>query len=541
MAQSKKVDVKVQNRSGFDKSHKVLTTLQCGSITPILMDELMPNSKVNLKIDLAAQLPPLCSDVYARMCLKAEAFFVPTRLLYGGWQDWLMGNNTKYWSSELQSYEDTNVELPKLQLIQGDFVRDNLTDCFDCRWTTATGTTTSANYNIFPYLAYHKVWDDWYRNSLVQQPCFKNLPWREAADGAGLLDSLPWATLNGELDSNVIYPEKQAFQNGVNILDLHQRNFDSDYFTNATPHPENGTAQNVSVVGNSFSISSLRVANSLQKYAERNNLGGTKYNDWLKAQYGADLSDGVCQRSLLLGSAKFSVYTKGIYNTAQNVSGSTAGNPFGSDLGGKGGSAFAQGSDFIIKDFTANEPGYLIVNVTLMPEGVSYGTGTRRVNKRYTTGSVTDLANPLLQGVGNQPIYQYELRTHGTGADENTIFGYTERFADWKTMTDSVRGGFKEIINAGSASKKGLSTFVLQRNFSGSTVQMGSQFLEIPKDYMDDITLVKNAVSDYGAMLDSYMDYFVAMPLAQYCQPTLEASDEEHQHTVKVNRNGNNL
>ena len=35
------VEVKVQKRSGFDKSHKVLTTLKCGTITPLLTESLI--------------------------------------------------------------------------------------------------------------------------------------------------------------------------------------------------------------------------------------------------------------------------------------------------------------------------------------------------------------------------------------------------------------------------------------------------------------------------------------------------------------------
>lgn len=41
MSVSKTVEVKVPGYSGFDKSHRVSTTLKCGQITPILVDELI--------------------------------------------------------------------------------------------------------------------------------------------------------------------------------------------------------------------------------------------------------------------------------------------------------------------------------------------------------------------------------------------------------------------------------------------------------------------------------------------------------------------
>ena len=76
-----KAPVAVPRLSGFDKSHQNLFTSKVGTITPVLVDELIPGSKVNLKMALSASLPPLASDTFMRCSIKAEAFFVPMRLL----------------------------------------------------------------------------------------------------------------------------------------------------------------------------------------------------------------------------------------------------------------------------------------------------------------------------------------------------------------------------------------------------------------------------------------------------------------------------
>lgn len=544
MSQNSKVPVKVQQRSGFDKSHKAIQSVNCGTITPILTDELMPNSKVNLKLNLAAQLPPLCTDSYARMCIKAEAFFVPHRLVYGGYQDYMTGVKTTTYEIDESEFIDDDIVLPYAKAIVQDFRNGGLLDYMDCRFQYGTGST-STDINVFPILAYHKVWDDWYRNSLVQKPCFKNVETDVAAEQGeasySKLMSLPWRTCAKHGNPSDV-SNSYTFYNGMSLFDLHQRNFDNDYFTNATPNAQEGEAQRVSVSGNSFSIESLRLANSLQKFAERNNLAGTQYVDWLKAQYGANLSDGVSQRSILLGSAKFNVMNKGIYSTT-NTENQIGNNPFSDSVGGKVGSAYAEGSDFIINGFEANEAGTLLVLITLMPEGTTYGTGTRSMWKRYISHDSSDrldLANPMLQGTGNQPIYQYEL-TNATTGGTSAIFGYAERYADWKTMTDTVRGSLKEI-GTNASGRTGLSQFVLQRSFLGSSnPEINSTFLEIPTNYMDGITFYDNAISKYGAIVDSYLDYSVAMPLAVYCQPTLESGDEEHQNTIMVSRNGSKI
>ena len=554
MAQKNSVPVKVEKLSGFDKSHKVLTTLQCGTITPLLTDELMPGSKVNLKINIAAQLPPLASDTYARACIKAEAFFVPHRLLYGGFQKFMTGDKMIASMSDGEggfTDEEAIVDGLCMYVQSSDFIYGGLLDNLGCRYTFANAGT-SRYINPYPVLAYHKIWDDWYRNSLIQKPCFINsvASYPDEDGNFTFLDNLPWITNwesdNGSLTITPGMTGYQEFKNGVGLFDLHQRNFDSDYFTNATPTAQEGTAQTVTVSASKFSIESLRIANSLQKFAERNNLAGTQYVDWLRANYGIAPSDGIAQRSLYLGSAKFNIYNKGVYSSADTTTGDWDNkNPFIASVGGQVGSAYAEGSDFIIRDFTATEPGTLMLLVTLCPEGVSYSSGSNRLFRRYNTGADSDrldLANAMLAGTGNQPIYNDEVSTVSVNAADS-VFGYTERYADWKTMCDRVSGGFREYTGTSPfpVGQVGLSHFVLQRTISGTSNTINSTFLEIPKDFMDNITLMTNSVSTYGCSLDSYLEYKVAMPLPEYCQPSLESSDEEHQNTIYVSRNGSKL
>ena len=60
----KKAVVAVPKLSGFDKSHQNILTSKVGTITPILCDELIPGTKVNLKLAISASLPPLASDTF---------------------------------------------------------------------------------------------------------------------------------------------------------------------------------------------------------------------------------------------------------------------------------------------------------------------------------------------------------------------------------------------------------------------------------------------------------------------------------------------
>ena len=91
-----KVPVNVPKLSGFDKSHQNLLTTKCGTITPIMIDELIPGSKVHLKLALSASLPPLASETFMRCSVKVEAFFVPFRLLAGSFESWFTDTDKKF-------------------------------------------------------------------------------------------------------------------------------------------------------------------------------------------------------------------------------------------------------------------------------------------------------------------------------------------------------------------------------------------------------------------------------------------------------------
>ena len=164
------IDLKVTNRSGFDKSHRSLFTMECGTLYPILVDELVPNSTIHLKQLMAAQLPPLATDAFANVKIKTEAFFVPFRLLYGGFEYWITETPMR-----LPSGVSYTLGVPKLSLDPASIdVPGSLCDFLGFKLPPDWDSSEQEEFfaNIFPFLAYHRIYDDWYRNSLVQMPLF---------------------------------------------------------------------------------------------------------------------------------------------------------------------------------------------------------------------------------------------------------------------------------------------------------------------------------------------------------------------------------
>ena len=547
-----KVPVKVQKKSGFDKSFQNLFTGKVGTVIPILTDELIPNSTVRLRMAITTQLPPLASDTFMRVKQKYAAFFVPTRILVPRYEEWLAGqSNVTTGAKVALPVFAFNPETDKAAYGNGSLLDYLGYKCPETKFTELQSRVVSA----LPMLAYHKIWNDWFRNSLVQKDIFNRAvasPLVYNPSTSSIL--VPVNTANNRYcftynaTSDETTAGGSAFADGVQITSLRQANFGSDLFTSCTPKPQNGEAQSVSFQtvnsNGKFTISALRAANSMQQFLERNNLAGNRLVDYVKAQYGANLNDAIAQRPVLLGSGSFDVYSKGIYQTNAEMSQPetavevNTSNPFRS-VAAKYGSAYVDGSDLVIDGFTAQEPGYLMVVTWLSPK-VTYSTGIDPILTRYTAvDSQSDMANPILQNVGNEPIYAKQLSMDDAITNSSAVFGYNERYANWKDKMDEVHGLLRDNAS--------LASFALQRTFGafgttpGNSPRITSEFLQIPTNYMDQVAAVNTDISQYGYWCDTYFDYKVSMPLARYSVPSLQDPAYEHGEDVVIDRSGKQL
>lgn len=540
MPQSNKVALKVQSLSGFDKSHYHDLSANVGQLVPVLTDELIPNTTANLNVAASVQLPPLASDAFAKIDLKLEAFAVPHRLLYGGFEKWFADDTARMMDYDSgDSFEQKPATMPHVTVssdwesLPSVFGKGSLSDYMGLKLSTFN--FEEASINIMPLLAYHKIWDDWYRAPLVQNQAFSDgLVYDDNLYPTSNLGvaNLPYLSINNpnflyELsdDNNWMY-----FNDGSVLWTIRPRNYGFDYFTNAWPTLQFGSPMSIApdAQGN-MTIAAIRAANSMQQFKERN-LFSKRYNEAVKSRYGATLSSAVVQRSVFLGSASIPIKTYGVDVSALNDDGDQN-NPFALSAGAQLGRARGEGFVNLIDNYHTDEPCYILIIASVVPRAV-YSSGTSRIFDRYVeAGGLTDMANPLLQNTGNQPIYSWEVTGGFGAANHRFAFGYTDRYADWMTLPDRVSGNLREGGN--------LSSFVLKRNFENYvTTTISSNFLQIPATALDEISATETAISQYGCWMQFGFDYKVVQPLALYSLPSLQDPAYEHGHTVEVHRGG---
>lgn len=524
-----KVPVKVQDRSGFDMSHENLFTASIGTLIPASVEEVMPGDVVSVGGAISVELPPLATNFKGRVDARLEAFFVPNRLLWAGWQDFICQDPNH---KPIVPNFSVASEIPKVTLSIQNAGAGSLADYLGAKSVIPTQGQSQTNYafNALPFLAYKKIWDDWYRDSNIQQPFFVD---GLTTNSTPFASGLPYLRTGGVIPSGQNPNSGPIGNNGQDLRNLNQRNFSKDYYTTMTTAPQSGAESRLkfsvdsTTNEGSFSIASLRTANALQKWLERNNIAGTRYFDQILAHYGVLPSDAVFQRSVLLGSMTTPVVVNSISQQAQG-SNAQSKNPYANSTGAQFGKGNAFGKDRLINNFEVKEHGYIFILFSLVPHAY-YSTGTRRY---IATRSTSDtFAFPEFAGIGDQEVYKYELSSSIGNLVNKDIVGYSQRYSEYKYHDDEVHG----LLRDGQS----LSSFVLQRGFDDS-VSLSSSMLEIPTNYMDSVMVTTEGISGFNAIVDCYFDAKYLRPLPEYSLPTLCESEGEG-HKVYVPKGGTRL
>lgn len=545
-----KVPVNVQKRSGFDLSHENLFTAKVGTLIPCSVEEVIPGDVISTGASISVELPPLATNFKGRVDARLEAFFVPNRILWAGWKDFIcQGNGLNIQGSNGHVQGGTSVAVPgytipgyvpQLALQTSGLGPGSLSDYLGVK---VSSNQTGITVNALPFLAYQKIWDDWYRDSNIQQPFFLGgiADGDAGTEGNNRCAEAPYTRKTGtySYSTNQTWSSNSSAVgfNGYRLDSLRQRNFAKDYFTTATTRPQSGNLAelefDLDVQGQkgSFTIASLRAANSLQKWLERNNMGGTRYYDQILAHYGVLPPDANINRPVLLGSMTSPVIVNSINQTAQIGTNAQTKNPYANSTGAQFGRGLSFNKDRLINGFEVKEHGFIMILFSLVPHAY-YSSGTRRYISQEGRYYSTDYAFPEFANIGDQPIYSTEVNSLGS---TQGIFGYGQRYAEYKFHDDEVHGLLADTQN--------LDSFVLQRSFTTGTAEGGinSAFLTIPTNYMDDVMITTSGVSGFNAIVDCYFDSKYLRVLPEYSLPSLCEGENESGKKVYVPKGGTRL
>lgn len=529
-------------RSVFDRSHGYKTTFNSGFLVPFYVDEVLPGDSFKLTATLFARLATPIVPFMDNLYLETFFFFVPNRLVWDNWQ--------KFNGEQKNPSDSTDFLIPT---VSGTNVQNQtLWDYF--------GLPTNVNgvlkVNALPFRAYNLIFNEWFRDENLQESLkvptgdgpdnFSDynlvrrgkrhdyftscLPWPQK--GPGVEISLggtvpvsgnvsfyrqvgsyhadnPISSVNNWSDK-VLFSETPPFVIGKK--DANWSGSDSmpfqGAFTASDPHPDQISffAGKYGIASDGFSadlskatpisINDLRQAFQIQKLYERDARGGTRYTEILRSHFGVISPDARLQRSEYLGgsSARISI------NPVQQTSATSDTTPQGNLA------AFGVVSDSFhgfSKSFV--EHGYVFGFVNVRAD-LTYQQG---LNRMWSRQGRFDFYWPVLAHLGEQAVLNKEIYAQGT-ADDDNVFGYQERYAEYRYYPGQITGKFR------STDPQPLDSWHLAQNFS-SLPTLSSQFIQ-DNPPVDRVV----AVTDEPQFLfDSYIRLKCARPMPVYSVPGL--------------------
>ena len=511
-----KSNFKKPSRNTFDLSHDRKFTTEFGRLTPCFLMDVVPGDNIDIRPSSLVRFAPLVAPVMHKCSVYMHFFFVPNRIVWPGWEDFITGGE-----------DGLDATIPPTILY-------NPADSFNTRGSLADYLGLPVNgdeissaaqaVNAIPFMGYHKIYNEYYRAQDIVQPILQeelvdgdNTTWYEG-QGKELWGrawqhdyftaALPYAQKGQEAllplgaeapifaytDANP--PEGgfdgtqySIFRNNTdgtpanlgNSIDAGGGGTYSDATSQATFEGYidlNGTNYVDLSQATAASITDLRRSFALQQWLEKNARGGSRYIESNKVHFGVNSSNKALQRPQYLGGTATPISISEVLQTSasQDQTSPIPGTPQ-ANMAGHG---ISVGGGQTISCF-AEEHGYIFGIMSVMPK-TAYQQG---IHRHWTRNDKFDYFWPDFQHIGEQAILNKEIALEG--GNQEGVFGYIPRYSEYKYMNDSVHGDFKQELDFWHMGRKFASVPVLNQDFIQMDAAEVNRIFAVPGNQTDPI------------------------------------------------------
>lgn len=479
-------------RSKFKRPHRYKTTFNSGKLIPFYLEKMvLPGDThqvhTTLSIRMTTPIHPVMDDAY----LDTYFFFIPNRLVWENFEEFMGENKSGYWTNNQSVYQEPHLIVDSGSVPSPSSSVGSLYDYFGYPLYDAPSNNadfSNCSVSALPFRAYCLIWNEWFRSEIVGWPLFID---------KGSYDSNLSAIADSDYFSTSVYGGAPA-----PVSKFH------DYFTSALPEPQRGpdvtlplgdlapvvtrdeyinvtgaeplslhnvlnntsgyvggdlsvaaasqgslqnsvqidtgssTSGGTGVLGvapnnlyadlslaTSSSINQLREALAMQSFFEKSARYGTRYTELLRGHFGVQSPDARLQRPEYLGGKRIRL------NMHQVLQQSAT-----NDVSPQGNTAAYSWTVDSSDSFTYSSVEHgMIIGVLCVRTAQTYQYGIERSSR---TRDMLDYYFPSFAHLGEQPIYNYEIFTQGTSVD-GEVFGYQEAYADYRYKPSRVTGAFR--------------------------------------------------------------------------------------------------
>jgi len=446
----------------IQKTHK--TTFDAGLLIPVLCEEVLPGDTFNVRMTAFARLGtpifPLMDNCY----LDSFFFFVPNRLV---WTNWV-----KFMGEQENPTDSISYTVPQVVSPAGGFSTNSVFDYFGLPCVGQITGTNTVSVNSLPLRGYNLIWNQWFRDENLQTSLtvtkadtgdlYTHFPIQRRGKRHDYFSScLPWPIKGGVevplplgTTAPVVIGAEHTTGTQANGLLLRRsatgaqaagvlgastgQLFDNAGAVTATNlvYPSNLYADLSDATA--ATINQLRQSFQIQRLLERDARGGTRYTELVRAHFGVISPDARLQRPEYLGGGTTPLIINPIVqSSATTVTGGDT--PLGT-LAGIG-TMLANKHGFS-QSFT--EHGFVIGLVCTRAD-LTYQQGLRKMWSRSTR---YDYYFPAFAMLGEQAVLTKEIYCTGDATIDDDVFGYQERWAEYRYSPSQISGEFKSYYSA---------------------------------------------------------------------------------------------
>lgn len=545
-------------RSKFDRSFTNKTTFNAGDLIPFYVDTgIMPGDTVKMNTSQVVRMMTPIAPVMDNANLDTYFFFVPYRLIWEHWQEFMGENKTEPW------IQRTEYEIPQIVAPEGGWTKGSLADYMGYP-TKIDGFKADA----LPFRAYALIWNEWFRDQNLKNPCYIH---EGDADiqGIDILSATDYVT------------DVECGAMPCKVAKYH------DYFTSCLPSAQKGPSvmiplgQEAPIIGTeniatgrslasslvgkeldftrtsdgasqkSFfepvdtgvqmtgpssiglaadlsqavgaTINQLRQAFQIQKFYEKQALYGTRYIEMIKGHFQVTNPDFRMQRPEYLGGYQTPININQVIQTdatSKQLGGTYEGDTWvweEKDLTPQGNAAAysltsGRNKDLFTHSFTEHG---ILMGLCCVRTVHTYQQG---LNRQFSRKKFTDFYFPEFANLGNMPVYNKEiylqsdtvLDSNNNPVNENA-FGYQEAWADYRYFPDIVTGEMRSNYD------QSLDLWHWADNYE-QLPSLGDKWIDETKNNIQRTIAVQNHDQFFG---DFYFQAIYTRPMPLYSVPGL--------------------
>lgn len=443
-----KVQVPRLKRNHFDLTHDVKLTGRIGNLIPCMIQDCIPGDSFTIGNDALIRFMPLIAPVMHRMNYRCEYFFVPNRLVWEDWQDYITQTSV--------------IALPTIESVGTlSAAQQKFLDYMGI--PPALTTVNGVSVNALPMAAYQMIYNEYYRDQNLINPVNYQLTAGDNSANGDLTvlrkrayehdyftSCLPFSQKGAEVDvpiGKVVLTDDVWGTTSTNTPNFVQTDGVTNTIGDITQTGAAG-AGSLQVTGAgtnvgydpegsldvlSPSINELRRAEALQKFFEAMARGGTRFKEWLLNIFGVNEQDARLQRPEFIVGVKEPIIVSEVLNTTGETGGLVQGN--------QAGHAVSIGRGRVGK-FYCQEHGYIIGILSVLPRTAYY----QGIPKHYLMSDPFDFFTPQLALIGEMAVQKQELYAYNSGAFPTATFGYVPQYTSYRYTQSRIAGDLRTTL-----------------------------------------------------------------------------------------------